>query len=154
MQHSESLFPVTLTLRIDWSEMDEFRHVNNVMFMKYIQSARVNYWQEVGIYDLFQTAKKGPMVLSLNCRFIKPLYYPGQVTIKTSTTSIHKTSFHLTHLLYNELDECVAEAMDVLVMYDFEAGHKIHLPPAIRKRIEEIEKREFMDLHDNPPNPS
>ena len=38
-------WPVRLHLRIDWSEMDVFGHVNNVMFMKYVQAARVHYWE-------------------------------------------------------------------------------------------------------------
>jgi len=39
-----SVFPSKLPIRIDWSEMDLFGHVNNVMYFKYIQASRVNYW--------------------------------------------------------------------------------------------------------------
>ncbi len=154
MQNEQHTFPVALTLRIDWSEMDEFRHVNNVMFMKYIQSARVNYWQKAGIYDLFTSDKKGPMVLSLTCRFLKPLYFPGTVTIKTSTASMHQTSFHLVHQLFNEANECVAEATDILVMYDFTTNHKLIIPEGIRSNIEKLENRTFTASNESRPNPS
>lgn len=36
-------YNTSLELRIDWSEMDLFGHVNNVAFFKYVQASRVNY---------------------------------------------------------------------------------------------------------------
>lgn len=70
-------FPVKLPLRIDWSEMDLFGHVNNVAYFKYIQASRVNYWEVTGLVDMFATNKLGPILLSTSCKFIKPLRYPG-----------------------------------------------------------------------------
>ena len=45
--------PLRLSLRIDWSELDAYGHVNNVMIMKYMQAARVHYWEELGLQALF-----------------------------------------------------------------------------------------------------
>ena len=40
---------ITLEIKLDWSEMDLFGHINNVAYFKYAQSARVNYLESVGI---------------------------------------------------------------------------------------------------------
>jgi len=133
-------FPSSLTLRIDWSEMDEFRHVNNVMFMKYIQSGRVNYWQLTGIYDLFLKERKGFMVLSVSCRFISPLYFPGEVTIETGLIEMGNSSLKLKHVLRNNTQQIVAEAEDVLVMYNFNENSKMNIPEELRNRINTIEE--------------
>lgn len=142
--HESAYFPASLTLRIDWSEMDEFSHINNLMFMKYIQSARVNYWQLTGIYDLFKSTRIGPMLLSSGCKINKPLFFPGEVTIKTRTVYIRKTSFSFEHRLYNQNGECVAEGTDVMVMYDFNQHEKHPVPAQIRDSIAQLEGR--MDL--------
>ena len=46
--------PIILTLRVDWSEMDLFGHINNVMYAKYIQSARVNFVEKIGIMKMLE----------------------------------------------------------------------------------------------------
>ena len=66
---SEILFPVKLELRIDWSELDYFGHVNNVSFFKYIQAARVNYWDQIGLTKSHLETHIGPMLASCKCDF-------------------------------------------------------------------------------------
>lgn len=64
---SAEKFPLTLTLRIDWSETDAYKHVNNVTFIKYMQSARVNFWEETGLATYHTDTNKGPMLVSTKC---------------------------------------------------------------------------------------
>src|SRR6476620_8340730 len=78
---AEKTFPVKLPLRIDWSELDYFGHVNNVSFFKYIQSARVNYWDTIGLSQSHLETNIGPILASCKCDFKQPLHFPGQVTI-------------------------------------------------------------------------
>ena len=40
-----------ISLRIDWSELDVFGHINNVMFNKYAQTARLNYVDTIGLWN-------------------------------------------------------------------------------------------------------
>lgn len=46
-------FHSRLAMRLDWSEMDMFGHINNVMYAKFVQAARVNYWEMVGLNSMF-----------------------------------------------------------------------------------------------------
>lgn len=59
-------FPVKLPLRIDWSELDLFGHVNNVAYFKYIQASRVNYWELSGLAASFTGSRLGTVLLSTN----------------------------------------------------------------------------------------
>src|SRR4051812_6463367 len=108
-----------ITLRIDWSELDTFGHVNNVMFMKYVQAARLNYTEHIGLMELHRTQNIGFMVAETNCRFKKALHFPGNVTIATRQISLKNTSFSLEHTITNDTNEVVAVATDVLVVFDF-----------------------------------
>lgn len=114
-----------LSLRIDWSEMDLFGHVNNVAFMKYIQAGRVNYWELIGLSKMHAEQNKGPMLAATSCTFYKPLYYPGNITVETSLEFIRTTSFGLHHRILNSDSAVAAEAHDVVVLYDFTDGTKL-----------------------------
>jgi len=136
-------FPVKLPLRIDWSEMDLFGHVNNVAYFKYIQASRVNYWEISGLAAGFGEHKKGPILLSTNCQFIRPLFYPGNIIVECRIEFIKITSFGIHHRILNEQNEVAAEAHDVIVTYDFRKNEKIPVSEEFRAAVAKIEGREI-----------
>lgn len=124
-----------ITLRIDWSEIDSFGHVNNVMFMKYVQAARLNFVAEIGLMNLHRTKNIGFMVAETNCQFKKELHFPGYVTINTKAIYAKNTSFSIEHMLFNEDNEIAAIAKDILVVYDFNKNEKCLIPDIIRNKL-------------------
>jgi len=134
-----AIFPIALELRIDWSELDLFGHVNNVAFMKYIQASRVNFWEHIGLTELYQNSQVAAILASTSCQFKQPLFYPGNIIINARTEFIKNTSFGIHHQLFNDKGEIAAEARDVLVMFDFKNHEKIAVPDKIRKKIEALE---------------
>jgi acyl-CoA thioester hydrolase len=136
-------YPVKLNLRIDWSEMDLFGHVNNVAYFKYIQASRVNYWESIGLVRIFEENKIGPILLSASCQFRKPLRYPGNIVIQARMDFIKNTSFGIHHQVLNEQNEIAAEAQDVIVMYDFNKNSKVPFPDGYRRVVEKMENRDF-----------
>src|SRR5688572_26327229 len=129
-------YPVKLKLRLDWSEMDLFGHVNNVSYFKYVQASRVNYWEAIGLTQLFQETKVGAILASTGCNFLKPLHFPGEILIQAKLDLIKNTSFGLKHQILNDKGEVAAEAKDVLVMFDFARNEKVPIPEEIRLNIE------------------
>jgi acyl-CoA thioester hydrolase len=134
-----------LELRIDWSELDALGHVNNLQIMKYVQSARVNYLEQVGISQLHAGQHVGTILASIHTQFLKPLFYPGNVTIFSRLDYIKTSSFKIHYEIYNDKNELAAEAQDILVYYDFDKKHKLSIPHDLRKKFEAIEKK-IVDL--------
>jgi acyl-CoA thioester hydrolase len=133
-------YPLKLKLRIDWSEMDLFGHVNNVSFFKYMQAARVNYWEVLGLSDMYQKTKTGPILASSHCDFKRPLFYPGNIIVQSGVESIGETSFIILHQILNEKNEIVAAGKDVVVLFDFNTNRKMDIPDSIREQVGELEK--------------
>lgn len=136
-------FNTELNLRIDWSEMDLYGHVNNVSFFKYIQAARVNYWEKIGLNHMHSQQNIGPILASTGCQFKKPLFFPGQITIKSKVGFVKTTSFSIQHLILNHQNEVAAEAEDIIVIYDFNKNEKAGIPGFLLSNIKEVEKREL-----------
>jgi acyl-CoA thioester hydrolase len=136
-------YPLKLRLRIDWSEIDLFGHVNNVAFLKYIQASRVNYWEQIGLYQLYAEKKLGPMLLSTACQYKKPLFYPGNITVEVTLDYIKNTSFGFRHRVIDDAGAVAAEATDVMVMYDFNTHQKMPFPEACRAAAEKLENKKF-----------
>jgi acyl-CoA thioester hydrolase len=113
-----------LKLRIDWSELDLFGHVNNVMYAKYMQAARVNFMDQIGIMKSYHDHKIGFMVAATSVIYLKPLFYPGEVLIRTHVKEIKNTSFILMHEIYDSKSQLASTGEDVIVYYDFNTNQK------------------------------
>ena len=125
-----------LELRLDWSEMDLFGHINNVSYFKYIQASRVNLWENTGMQTYFRDHNLGPALAKTECRFLKPLFYPGNIRIECFVKQIRTTSFQLHHFIYNDSGELCAEGEDVIVFFDYKLHKKVPLTEELRKQLE------------------
>jgi acyl-CoA thioester hydrolase len=130
-----------LKLCIDWSDLDVFGHVNHLAILKYVQAARVNYLDAIGLMESQSGMKIGPILASLSCQFRKPLYFPGQVTVDSKADEIKNTSFRIRHGVYNDKMEVAAEAQDIIVLFDFHGQTKLTIPQDLRKKIEHFQYR-------------
>lgn len=109
--------------------------------MKYVQAARVNYLENIGLMQLQSEIKIGPILASTSCQFRKPLFYPGEVTIYSKVDLIKHTSFRICHRIYNDQDELSADAQDIIVFYDFGKNIKLNIPNEIREKIDMLEHK-------------
>ncbi len=80
------------------------------------------------------------MLVSCKCDFKQPLFFPGTVTILSSVYFIKNTSFGIRHLLLNADEHVVAEAEDIMVLFDYTTNLKQLIPDNLRNAIERIEK--------------
>lgn len=138
---SEHEFPVSLKLRIDWSDLDYFEHVNNVSFFRFIQASRVHYWDTIGLTKSHKETNIGAMLASCKCNFKRPLFYPGHVTVSARVHEIKNTSFSIHHQLRNDAGEIVAEAEDIVVVFDFNKNEKVPFPEELKKIVEKLENK-------------
>ncbi|MDD3079356.1 MAG: acyl-CoA thioesterase [Paludibacter sp.] len=140
MTNQSKNYSQKLELRVDWSDIDSFGHVNNLRMMRYAQSGRVEYLSRIGLMQMHETEQKGPILAAISSQFLKPLFFPDRVTVFSKVEGIKNTSFKLLHEIYNSRTELVAKVEDVIVFYDFRKGEKQYLPDKIRKKIQQIEE--------------
>jgi acyl-CoA thioester hydrolase len=127
----------TLSIKIDWSELDLFGHVNNVFFYRYMQSARVRFWQQIGLYGMYENEKIAPLLASAAIDFKKPLLYPGHVHVHYKPDFVKTTSFGLVYTMLDDHGEIAATGKDAMVLFDFGKNMKLKIPDILRGHISE-----------------
>ncbi|WP_407313029.1 acyl-CoA thioesterase [Desulfosporosinus sp. SB140] len=136
-------FPVQVIIPIAWGEMDSYGHLNNIYYLRYFETARIQYFREIGLVDIKLETGLGPILAQSTCKYHKPLQYPDQVIVGAKIKSMSKSSFVMEHLIISEKVGVAASGEGVIVMYDYNASQKAEIPPAIRKQIEEFEGTSF-----------
>ncbi len=125
----------SFTICIDWSNLDLLGHVNNVSFYTFIQSSRVNFWEQLGLDVTKIQNPCGVMLASCACTFIKPVFYQDTITIHSTISFIKQTSFGFHHQLFNQKNELVAEANDVMVLFNFAKNEKVIIDDKLKEKM-------------------
>lgn len=137
MQHGIN---TEIKLRVDWADLDLFGHVNNVAFFRYVQAARVSFCESIGLSSVDPLANPGFMVASSACQFRSPLRYPSEIKLRLHVAWIKNTSFQLEYAIEDSRGQVVAEAADVIVVYDHCEKHKLDIPADVRRVLEMVER--------------
>lgn len=135
-------FPVVITLPVAWGEMDAFGHVNNIVYFRYFESARIAYLDAIGFRGDAASGGIGPILASTHCRFRRPLTYPDTVRVGARTTDMADDRFTMEYRIVRESGgDIAAEGGGVIVAYDYVNTTKTTLPHAVCERIAEVERR-------------
>ncbi len=135
-------FPVVVEIPVQWGEMDSFRHVNNTVFFRYFEIARIAYLVRIGFREESDNGGVGPILASTHARFRRPLTYPDTVRVGARTTEVGDDRFTMEYRLVSVAQGATAaEGGGVLVSYDYRSSRKALLPQAVRRAIEEVEGR-------------
>lgn len=133
-------FPVVIEVPIAWGDMDAFGHVNNTVFFRYFESARIAYLDRLEFRGADGGPGIGPILASTQCRFRRPLAYPDTVLIGARVSLLGEDRFtHEYRLVSRALNEIAAEGSGIVVAYDYGARAKCAIPTAVRARIEALE---------------
>jgi acyl-CoA thioester hydrolase len=133
--------PVTISLPVQWGDQDAFNHVNNVVYYRWMESARIEYFKQVGLGVGISPQGIGPILASLKCDFRRQLAYPDTVLISSSIASIGRTSLKMGHLVYSTAQQTIAaEGDSVIVMFDYRTQKPLVVSDEVRSAIEALER--------------
>lgn len=120
---------------IRWGDMDALGHVNNVVYFRYMEQARVEWLSQIGF--VVEAQNEGPVVVNANCSFIRQLKYPGDVEVRTYAGQPGRSSFETSYEMrrVDEPEVLVAEGGGKVVWVNFAVGKSTPLPEELRRLI-------------------
>jgi acyl-CoA thioester hydrolase len=133
--------PVVVTATVLWSDLDLYGHVNNAVFFRWFEHARMAYLDKCGLIESYERNRIGAILHSTNCRFRAPVFYPDTIEIGTRVTDVADDRFTMSYVARSESQKTiVGEGSAIIVCFDYGKHQKASLPVSVRGRIHEIEK--------------
>jgi acyl-CoA thioester hydrolase len=125
----------TMTIPIRWGDMDAMGHVNNTVYFRYMESARLQWMGEWGMPA--NPRGCGPVIANAFCNFWRQLEYPGDVIVRSYVGALGQRSFDMFHELLRADggDTVYANGGATVVWVDFPAQRSVPLPAALRQRL-------------------
>ena len=139
-------WPIITELPVLWGDMDDFGHVNNIIYLKWCETSRVELFRKVWdlkslkMNDIMEEDGIGPILANFNINYRIPVQYPDIITVKTRVTNIGNTSFGIAHELYSKVngDNAVANADSIVVMIDYKLGKKFPIDGDNRSKLKQF----------------
>jgi acyl-CoA thioester hydrolase len=124
----------TMRMPIRWGDMDAMGHVNNTVYFRYFETARIAWFDQIACAP--DPAGEGPVIVNANCSFLRQLKYPGEIEVTTLVGPPGRSSFQMTHEIRiigpdGVASEIHAEGGAKVVWVNFPAEKSIPLPAAI-----------------------
>ena len=134
-------YPVSTAIPVAWGEMDAFQHVNNVTYARWLESARIAYFDRVGLLDAMRQDGVGPILAKLAIQYRRPVTFPDTVRVETTVTRIGNTSFEVASRIRSQvLGVEVATDEEVIVLLDYRTGRPTPVGERLRAAITELER--------------
>ena len=122
----------TSTIPVRWGDMDAYGHVNNTVYFRYCEQARVE-WIEAAGFPVGPSAATGPVIINAACTFLAPVNYPATVIVKLFAGDPGRSSVMTWYELTVEgEDKVYAEGSSKVVWMDTATGRSVPLPDALR----------------------
>lgn len=137
-------YPVIHEQKVAWGDMDAFGHVNNVMYYRYIESARIAYFDCLNILkqDVYT------VVASNQCTYLKPVFYPDILKVAVRVDELRNSAMRMHYVLYSETQQAVVATGEAVVVFvDKINMKKTSIPEQVRAQILNLEHSVQHDLN-------
>ena len=105
-------YPIIHQQPIHWGEMDAFNHLNNVVYYRYAESARIGYLKALGMFD-------GNMVTVLaqsSCQYLRPVIFPDTLLLGVRCQRLGTTSIVIEYSYYSTAQAAIVATAEAVIV--------------------------------------
>lgn len=139
------LFKHIFAETVRWGDCDMLGHVNNTVFLRYIESARIAYFQDIMKVELSVNSIEGWVIADLNCSFRAQLKFPSEIEICTRISRIGNSSATIDSVIFHDEEQNpVFTSTATIVWCNYEEGKSVRISDDCRAAICEHEGNEHL----------
>ncbi len=129
-------FGIVFVHRLDvrFRDCDPMGHVNNAVFLTYLEQARFHHWRSLWGFGTPQLppGRPGVILARVECDYKRPATYGDTLDVRLAVGEIGRSSFRYNYEIVDGEGRTVLIAKTVQVMYDYTAGRPVPIPDDIR----------------------
>jgi len=137
---SKQDFNHVFPLSVRWGDADVYGHINNVEFMRYVESGRVAYCVDVMDLNLKAGMEAGWVLADMHCVYLQQVHYPALLEIRTRISKVGSKSATIVADIYAEGEQKpVLTSKGVIVWFDMLQQQSAPIPEQIKAQIAAFE---------------
>ena len=125
-------YPINTAINVAWGEMDALQHVNNVVYFRYFETARIDFFNQINLLEELQKTAVGPVISENQARYKRPVTFPDTLTVGVSISDINDDRFMMHYHVFSQTQQAVTTiGSSQVVMFNFKTGQKAQLTPQL-----------------------
>ena len=129
------------TVTVRYRDLDPQAHVNNAVYLTYLENARLGYYQQVGIFDPQSGSLTGMVVARNEIDYLAPITLGEELRVGLRIERLGIKSLTFAFLIESLPSEVpVARGKSVMVAYDNDTQAGIPIPDEWRRKITAFEE--------------
>ena len=134
-QDSSRKLQLISRIPVRWGDMDAYGHVNNTVYFRYFEQARVEWLEQCGgVVSIDHPV--APVIINASCTFLIQINYPATVVVRTYVGELGRSSLMTWYELSVDGDDRIhAVGAAKVVWMDPQTGKSVPLPDDIRAKV-------------------
>jgi acyl-CoA thioester hydrolase len=129
-------FGFSCPVEVRYSDVDAMNHVNNAVYVTYLEFARMRLWQEH--FGFAGSARDIPLIVArVAVDYRSPIGLEHPVEIGVGVSEIGRTSFTFRYRV-EAAGRLAAEAETVQVCFDYASGRPVPIDDTVRRSLEAL----------------
>lgn len=121
-------------VEVRFRDLDTLGHVNNAVYLTYLESARIAWWLHVTSRQ--ELSGLNMILARVELDFRAPVEFGARLEVGVRCASVRRSSFVVESKIAERASgRVVAEARKVLVYYDYAASRSAPLPEELRQKL-------------------
>ncbi len=139
-------YPIVIEFPVAWGEMDAFNHVNNVVYYRYFENARIAYFDRVEMMAVMQQTGVGPILSRTQCHYMHQIVYPDTLSVGGRVSHMASDRFTMQYAIFShQSGRIAAEGEGLLICFDYNKNEKARIPDIVRQNILALEDGRLAD---------
>ena len=137
----EKQYPVSTEIKVKRGEMDAFQHLNNTVYIRYIEDGRIDLFEKLGMSKNMKNLNIGAILASIQCDYLAPVTYPDTLIVFSTATQTGAKKIELEHKLWStRQNRLVAKSTGVGVYYNFKISKSCTIPDSVVAQLAELKE--------------
>lgn len=139
MTANASDWPFVHERRVEYGELDAMRHVNNVVFLRWFETARLEFLHELDPQmDVAKPDRYGLILAALTVNYRAPASFRQRLLVRVRPAEVGRSYIKFEYRVESAEDgRLVADGETVNVTYDYVEEHSIPVPDHLREKLEQ-----------------
>jgi len=140
MEELSKDFNFVTQITVYWGDMDAFRHVNNVVYFRYFEHARICYFNQLKLFQDTKGREIGPILQGTKANFLKPISYPDTLSIGVKSIAYSEDKIIQRYSISSHRHIYIATEGEAIIFgYNYVTLRRAPIPSEIIKQIAAFE---------------
>jgi len=116
---------------IRWGDMDAFGHVNNTVYFRYMEQARLEWLEGQDPQYMATDDDESSVIANASCDFLLPLVYPGELEVRMFLGEPRRSSIDTYYEIWSD-GRKFADGASRIVWIKRSTGRSTPIPDAVK----------------------